>query len=107
VVKSQEPILFYQGNCDNDTARAALVSISVESALLGCGVEIYNQVVVLLEQKYECGILDCYKHPEYLNDVFKTLPGNLRYKIVDSIRKGLGEFNHLKPISQFFGKLNL
>ena len=50
MAKSHEPVLFYHGNCDNDAARVALVSVSVESALLGYGVEIYNQVVDSLEK---------------------------------------------------------
>ncbi len=106
MVKSQEPVLFYQGNCDNDAARVALVSVSVESALLGYGIEIYSQVVDLLEKKYGCNVSHCYRYPEYLNEIFQTLPRNSRYKIIKSIRNGLGEFSYIKPISKFLDALD-
>ena len=106
VVKSHEPVLFYRGNCDSDAARVALVSVSVESALLGYGVEIYSQVVNSLEKKYDCSVFHCYRHPEYLNEIFQALPRNSRYKIITSIRNGLGEFSHIKPISKFLDALD-
>ena len=107
MTKSQEPILFDQGSNNDDVASAALVCVSVESALLGYDVEIYNHVVGLLDLKYNCTISDCYKHPEYLLEVFEALPRNSRYRIMESIRKGLGEFSYIKPISKFLNAMNL
>ena len=106
MIKSQEPV-FYQGNCDNYAARLALVSACVESSLLCHNVEIYDKVVASLEEKYGCDLVDCYKHPEYLCEIFKTLPRDSCCQIVGSIRKGLGEFSYVKPISKFLDVLNL
>lgn len=106
VNKCQEPVLFYQGNCNSDTARVALVLVSVESALLGYDVEIYHQVTNLLEKKYNCNLAYCYEHPEYLDEILKTLPRNSRYRIIKSIRSGLGEFSYIKPISKFLDVLD-
>lgn len=106
MAKSQEPVLFYGSNYDNDAARVAIVSVYIESALLHCGAEIYNQVVKSLEKNYDCDVADCYMHPEYLNEIFKTLPRDSRYQIVESIRKGLEEFSYLRSISKFLYALN-
>ncbi|SMH71460.1 conserved protein of unknown function [Candidatus Nitrosotalea okcheonensis] len=106
MAKYQKPVLFYQGNCGNDAARVALVSVSVESALLGYGVEIYHKVLSQLEKKYNCSLYDCYKHPECLNEILKTLPRNSRYKITQSIRNGLEEFSYVKPVSKFLDTLD-
>lgn len=99
-------ILFYHGNCSSEKAKLALVSASVESSLLGCDVEAYEKVVQLLNKKYDCNMADCYRHPEYLNEIFHNLSENSRYYVVKSIQKGLGEFSYIKGISKFLDKLN-
>ena len=106
MVTYQKPVFFYQGNCDNAVARVALVSVSIESALLGYSVEIYHQVEDLLEKKYNCTFHDCYRHPEYLNEILKTLSRNSQYKITQSIRNVLEEFSYIKHVSKFLGTLN-
>jgi hypothetical protein len=65
MTRSDVPILFYQGNCNADKARLALVSISVESVLLGYDIGTYEKVVRLLKEKYGCTLYDCYEHPEF------------------------------------------
>ncbi|MEO9277376.1 MAG: hypothetical protein ABI340_06330 [Nitrososphaera sp.] len=104
-MQSQKNALFYQGDCDNNTAKLALVSISVESSLLGHDVQSYEKVTKMLETKYGCLVYDCFDHPDYLNEILKTLPGDSYYRIVESIKKGLGEFAYLDGISDFLNEL--
>lgn len=101
MMQSQKNILFSQGNCNNDAAKLALVSVSVESSLLGHDVQSYEKVTMMLDAKYGCSIYDCYDHPDYLNEILKTLPGDSYYSVVESIKKGLGEFAYLDGISEF------
>ena len=82
------------------------MSVSVESSLLGHDVNAYEKVAELLSQKYGCNMHECYDHPEYLNEILKTFPGDLYYSIVESIRKGLGEFSHIDGISKFLDVLS-
>lgn len=104
-MQSQKNILFSQGNCDNDAAKLALVSVSIESSLLGHDIQSYEKVTKMLETKYGCLIYDCYDHPDYLNEILKTLPNDSYHHIVESIKKGLGEFAYLDGISEFLGEL--
>ncbi|HEX5458246.1 MAG TPA: hypothetical protein VFX64_07685 [Candidatus Nitrosotalea sp.] len=104
-MRSQKNVLFYQGNCNNNDAKLALVSVSVESSLLGHDVESYEKVAKLLESRYDCCMCDCYNHPDYLNEILKTLPSDSYYSIVESIRRGLGEFTYIDGISKFLDEL--
>lgn len=106
MTQPHESFLFYHGNCGNDQVRRALISVSIESALLGSGMEIYEKVIGLLEKKYNSSIPECYDHPEYLNKIFKTLHKNLRHHIIRSTKKGLDKFSYDKPISRFLDELN-
>lgn len=106
MIQSQGNILSSEVHYNNDTMRLTLVSVSVESSLLGHDVKAYEKVVELLNQKYSCDMYDCYDHPEYLNEILKTLPGDSYYSIVESIRKGLGEFSYIDGISKFLDVLS-
>ncbi len=100
-----DDLLFYNTR-RNDHVRQALVSVTVESALLGSGIETYEKVVHLLEEKYHGSMPDCYSHPEYLDQVLKTLDENSRHRVMESIKKGLGEFSYDESISKFLDELN-
>ena len=100
----QKNILSSEVNRNNDTTRLALVSVSVESSLLGHDIYAYQRVVELLNKK-GCNMYDCYDYPDYLNEILKTLPGDLYYRVVKSIHKGLGEFSYIDGIPQFLDEL--
>lgn len=106
MMQSQKNILSSEGHYNNDITRLTLVSVSVESSLLGHDIKAYEQVVELMSQKYGCDMYDCYDHPEYLNEILKTLPGDSYYDIVKSIRRGLGEFSYIEGISKFLDVLS-
>ena len=101
-----DDFLFYQSIRRTDQVRQALISVTVESALLGTGIETYEKVVQLLEEKYHGSMPDCYSHPEYLDQVLKTLDENSRHRVMESIKKGLGEFSYDESISKFLDELN-
>ncbi len=99
-------VLFYKNNYRIDQVRQALISVTVESALLGSGIETYEKVVQLLEEKYHGSMPDCYDHPEYLDQILRTLDTTSRSHIMDSIKRGLGEFSYDESISKFIDELN-
>lgn len=101
----RDDFLFYHIR-RNDQVRQALVYVTVESALLGSGIETYEKVVHLLEEKYHGRMPDCYSHPEYLDQVLKTLDENSRHRVMKSIKKGLDEFSYDESISKFLDELN-
>lgn len=103
--QSHDNILFHKDNGDGQV-RHALISAVVESALLGSGIETYEKVVHLLEEKYHGIMPDCFDNPEYLGKILQTLDKNSRHHVMESIKKGLNEFSYDKSISKFIDELN-
>ena len=81
--------------------KKALVTISVEQALLEMGTPVLDEVTRALYSNYNCYIPDCLDHPDYLKTVLKDLYGNGYSSIVSSIHKYLDEFATQKPIEEF------
>ena len=81
--------------------KKALVTISVEQALLEMGTPVLDEVTRALYSNYNCYIPDCLDHPDYLKSVLKDLYGNGYSNIVSSIHKHLDEFATQKPIEEF------
>jgi len=84
----------------NDLAKKALVSMSIEKALLDVGKETYDEVAHDLYKRYHSYFQDCYEHPEYLSEILKQLYGNAGKAVVDSIRKQLEEFSDHDQITR-------
>ena len=81
--------------------KKALVGSATKQALLKMGEPAYEIVVQLLYRQYQCGLADCFEHPEYLNKILKELFGKSHIVIVELIKKQLEEFSYQKPIKQF------
>jgi hypothetical protein len=86
---------------NNDLVKKALVSMSIEKALLDIEKETYDKVAHELYERYHSYFQDCYEHPEYLSEILKQLYGNAGKVVVESIRKQLEEFSDHKPIERF------
>ena len=82
---------------DNDLVKKALVSLVIETTLLEIEKEMYDKVVHDLYKKYHCYIPDCYEHPEYLNEILKSLYGNAHNVVVEKINKQLRNFHIINP----------
>ncbi len=74
---------------DRHEVMKAFATISIEKILLNIGKPILDKAESELYKRYKCYLPDCYDHPEYLNDVLKSIFGNSYYKIVDSIKTEL------------------
>ena len=85
----------------NDQIKKALVTISIEHALLEMGTPVLDEVTRALYDNYKCYVPDCFDHPEYLKEVLKELYGNSYSNIVKSIHKHLDEFIVQEPIEEF------
>lgn len=81
--------------------KKALITISVEQALLEVGKPVLDEVTHALYSNYNCYIPDCLDHPDYLKTVLKDLYGSGYQTIVKSIHKHLDEFVDQKPIEEF------
>lgn len=81
--------------------KKALITISVEEALLEIGTPVLEEVTRALYSNHNCYIPDCLDHPDYLKAVLKDLYGNGYSSIVGSIHKHLDEFASQKPIEEF------
>jgi hypothetical protein len=84
----------------NDLVKKALVSLSIEKALLDVGNETYDKVAHELYERYHSYFQDCYEHPEYLSEILTQLYGNAGKVVVDSIKKKLEEFSDHKQIAR-------
>lgn len=87
--------------CDNEEVKRALVTLSIEKALLDVGKSTYDKVLEILNTEYRCYLPDCYDHPEYLDEILEKFYGDAGRAIVESIARQLEEFNYHKPIKKF------
>ena len=69
----------------------ALTSFYIEKVLLDIGKPILDKVYIKLYKEYHCYIPDCYEHPDYLNNVLKSIFGNSHVAIAQSIKIELME----------------
>ena len=81
--------------------RKALVMLAIEKTMLDFSVPTYDSVIKRLEEKYHCGISDCYERPDYLQETLQELLGNASNTIMKNIGKYLEEFSDQKQIKKF------
>ena len=77
---------------ERENLMKALVTLSIEKVLLKMGTPVFEKVSNKLQKEYKCYIPDCYTHPEYLENVLKSLFGNSYTAISDGIRDELSEY---------------
>ncbi|TLX69567.1 MAG: hypothetical protein E6L05_05535 [Thaumarchaeota archaeon] len=90
----------------NNQLERVLVGLAIEAILIEMGDPVYEKVTDLLYKQYKCQPIDCYDHPEYLNNVLKTLFGSSDKVIIKKIEKELGEFVSRKSINNFLILIN-
>ena len=86
---------------DNEPYKAALISY-VELVLMRRGDVNYHRVLAKLGSLYDCKIMDCYDHPEYLKTVLKDVYREDYPSVVSQIRSYLGELENDPVIIDFF-----
>ncbi len=86
---------------NKNVVRKALVSLSIEKALLGIGKETHDKVVRELYKRYHSYLPNCYEHPEYLSEILKKLNDNTSKDVAGSIKKQLEEFSYYQQIARF------
>ncbi len=62
----------------------------------------YHLVLAKLGSLYDCKIMDCYDHPEYLKTVLKDVYKEDYHSVVSQIRSYLGELEDDPGIIDFF-----
>lgn len=86
--------------------KKALITFSIEKALLQMGHPVFLKVTNTLKTDYNCYVPDCYEHPEYLKRILADLYGNAHTTIIDSIKENLEDFSHQPAIRQFLVALD-
>ena len=85
----------------NNQAEKILVALAIEGTLIEMAEPVHEKVINMLYEQYHCLPIDCYDHPEYLNEVLKALFGMSYRAIVKKIERELGEFASKKSINNF------
>lgn len=85
-----------------DTIRKALVSVTLEQAIVEIGGgKLLNDVFSALHKKFQCYLPDCYEHPEYLKGVAMEIDEGVYAMLMHSVQEKLAEFSYQKPIEEF------
>ena len=79
---------------DKKQVMRALITISVEKVLSNISKPMLDKVTNRLYKEYQCYIPDCYEHPDYLNNILRSVFGNSYFTIAEAIKLELNE--HLK-----------
>ena len=90
----------------DSNVRKGLVLIAVEEILMKISRNDYERIVTRLKTKYNCYILDCYLHPEYLKDILEGLYGESSGQIINQIEEKLEKFSNQKPLKNFLKRLS-
>jgi len=89
---------------DPNDIKKALVSLSIEKALLDLGEVKFDKFVEHLYKNYKISLSDCYEHPNYLQQTLHEIFGNSYADIIKSIKRNLEEFG---LNDQYIEKLNM
>jgi hypothetical protein len=89
----------------NHRIEKGLVGLAIEHTLLQMGKPIFDKVENQFRAKYQCSIIDCYDHPQYLNEVLREVFGKSHPDITRSIEEFLKEFRYEYPIEMFIEKI--
>ncbi|MGI0066078.1 MAG: hypothetical protein ACREA5_03335 [Nitrosotalea sp.] len=81
--------------------RLAVVSY-VELVLMRRGNTNYHLVLAKLDSLYDCKIVDCYDHPDYLKTVLKDVFKDEYHSVVSQIKSYLGELADVPEVVDFF-----
>ncbi|MHB8601535.1 MAG: hypothetical protein ACYC6W_07340 [Nitrosotalea sp.] len=85
----------------------ALMTLAIEKVLLNVGKPIFEKVSSKLQKEYRCYIPDCYDHPEYLENVLKSVFGTSHVAIVEQIKEELVEHlddNNIRILMKTIGR---
>ncbi|MDE1843983.1 MAG: hypothetical protein KGI10_01485 [Thaumarchaeota archaeon] len=86
---------------DSEPYKLALISY-VELVLMRRGNTNYHLVLAKLGSLYDCKIVDCYDHPEYLKTVLKEVYKEEYNSVISQIKSYLGDLSNVPKIIAFF-----
>lgn len=86
--------------------KKALVCFTIEQTLLEIGgMRMLSAVDKVLEQKYQCKIVDCYENPQFLHETIKYLFRDLHTNVIKKINDRLGDFIYSEQIMEFVDEI--
>jgi hypothetical protein len=89
----------------DNKAFKTMIILAIEYTLLKTNMNNLEKVQEELYQKFNCGISECYEHPEYLNKVLKDLFGVSQHEIIEDVNRYLNEFSYQEQIAEFLDKI--
>jgi len=89
-----------------DQIKKALVCFTIEQILLEIGgTRMLSAVDKVLEQKYQCKIVDCYENPQFFHETIKYLFQDLHTNIIKKINDRLADFVYPEQIMEFIEEI--
>jgi hypothetical protein len=77
----------------------------VEIVLMRRGNHNYNLVIARLGSLYDCTIMDCYEHPEYLRTVLKEVYKEDYHSVLDEMKLELESLVDMEKEEERFFKI--
>jgi hypothetical protein len=97
-------------NTDNPNSnrllKKTLVASIIENTLITIGKGTYATVINQLGSMYNCSLLDCYDHPDYLKGVLMRHGSYICNSSISSIKSKLQEFEYDKEIAKFLEEIS-
>ena len=75
--------------------------LAIAKVLERIGKPVLEQVSSRIYSKYNCYLIECYDHPEYLVDVLKELFGAAYKDIIETIEENVEDYEPEEPIRGF------
>ena len=91
---------------DNRLMKKTLVASIVENTLITIGKGTYATVINQLGSMYNCSLIECYDHPDYLREVLKRSGFYIFNSTISSIKSKLREFEYDKEIAEFLKEIS-
>lgn len=89
---------------DLDTENKIAVLLCIEMVLVRRGIADYERLVDKLRSHYNCAVIDCFDHPEYLRTIITEIYKKESSPIINEIRTHLGDLASKEEISEFLLK---
>ena len=87
---------------EKEKMKKTFVTYVIEQSLFEIGgSQLVNKVSDIILEQHGCDIIECYKHPNYLNDALNEIYGKSHKHIINSIRIKLNDFVAVEPITDF------
>ncbi len=83
-----------------------IVTLTIKNTLLELGTEEFDKVMTMLKKDFNCTLVDCYDHPEYLKQVLRDLFGDSYQNILNSLKENMKVISSQQSTKNFIQDLS-